>query len=91
MTKMDIFSKQPNTDNSGYESIFQKVSNMQINLRKATDHIPTPFLCVQTDMNLPTCKFVVIVQLSSDKWISKNKETGVIGGPVIPKNLIYLE
>ena len=51
MTKMDIFSKQPDTsnpDNSGYESKFQKVSYMQMNLRKATDHIPTPFLCVQT-------------------------------------------
>ena len=88
MTKMDIFSKQPDTsnpDNSGYESRVHKISNMQMNLRKATDHIPTPFLCVQTDMNLPTCKFVVIVQLSSNKWISKNKERGVIGGPVIPK------
>ena len=79
MTKMDIFSKQPdtsNSDNSGYEFRFEKVSNMQMNLRKATDHIPTPFLCVQTDMNLPTYKFVVIVQLSFNKWISKNKERG---------------
>ena len=49
MTKMDIFSKQPdtsNSDNSGYEFRFEKVSNMQMNLRKATDHIPTPFLCL---------------------------------------------